>query len=114
MSLADQQCRPVSPDDTRLAPQQIETYLRELDDTWSLDHHQAIIRREFLFRDYHETIEFINKVADIIHPQDHHPEITISYNRCIIEFTTHSIQNLSINDFICAAKINQIINQISQ
>ena len=107
-NLADQQCSPVTTSDGLLTPQQLEQYLNELDDLWLLDNRVPVICREFRFNDYLQTIEFVNRVADIIHEQDHHPEIHISYNRCMIEFTTHSIQNLSINDFICAAKINQL------
>lgn len=106
--LADQQCKPITTADGLLSPQQLEQYLNELDDLWQLDSHAPVICREFRFNDYHRTIEFVNKVAEIIHQQDHHPEMHISYNRCMIEFTTHSIQGLSKNDFICAAKINQL------
>ena len=107
-NLADQQCKPLKATDELLTPQQLEQYLNDLNDLWLLDRHMPVIRREFCFNDYHATIEFVNKVADIIHQQDHHPEMHVSYNRCMIEFTTHSIQNLSINDFICAAKINRL------
>jgi len=107
-NLADQQCTPVKTSDGLLTAQQLEQYLNQLGDLWLLDPHSPVICREFRFKDYYQTIAFVNKVADIIHQQDHHPEIHISYNRCLIEFTTHSINNLSLNDFICAAKINQI------
>jgi len=106
--LADQQCTPIKATDSLLSPQQLEQYLNELDDLWQLDGRAPVIRREFRFNDYHQTIDFVNKVAEIIHQQDHHPEMQVSYNRCMLEFTTHSIQNLSVNDFICAAKINQL------
>ena len=57
---------------------------------------------------------FINAIAFVIHNEDHHPEITFSYNQCTIKFDTHSVNNgkggLSINDFICAAKVDAIYN----
>ena len=47
---------------------------------------------------------FVNVAAMIAHQQDHHPEITVNYNNCLIEYSTHSIDGLSKNDFICAVK----------
>lgn len=75
---------------------------------WQLTPDKPLIYRQFRFKNYYETIAFINAVAWIVHYQDHHPVIRIEYNRCNIEFTTHSINNLSLNDFICAAQINSI------
>jgi 4a-hydroxytetrahydrobiopterin dehydratase len=50
---------------------------------------------------------FVNAVAQIAHAQDHHPDMQVSYNRCTISWSTHSVQGLSINDFICAARTDQ-------
>lgn len=73
------------------------------------------IERQFAFGDYHETLAFINDIAYVIHAEDHHPELIVTYNRCTVRFDTHSVNNgkggLSINDFICAAKINAIFQQ---
>jgi 4a-hydroxytetrahydrobiopterin dehydratase len=49
---------------------------------------------------------FVNVIAQIAHQQDHHPDLAVSYNRCTVTYTTHSVGGLSIKDFICAAKIN--------
>ena len=49
---------------------------------------------------------FVNVVAQIAHQQDHHPDSLISYNQCKVTYSTHSVGGLSVNDFICAAKIN--------
>jgi 4a-hydroxytetrahydrobiopterin dehydratase len=51
---------------------------------------------------------FVNAVAHIAHAQDHHPDMLVSYNRCTLRWNTHSVQGLSINDFICAAQTDQI------
>jgi len=70
------------------------------------------LRRSFEFRDYHETIEFVNALAWMVHAQDHHPELTVRYRHCIVSWTTHSAGNaVSENDFICAAKANAIYDQ---
>jgi 4a-hydroxytetrahydrobiopterin dehydratase len=70
------------------------------------------LKRDFGFRDYHETIEFVNALAWMIHAQDHHPDLAVRYRHCVVTFTTHSAGNaLSENDFICAAKANLIYEQ---
>jgi 4a-hydroxytetrahydrobiopterin dehydratase len=64
--------------------------------------------KTFAFQDYHRTMAFVNAVAWIAHREDHHPAMTVSYNRCRIEFDTHSVAGLSLNDFICAARVEAL------
>jgi ribosome biogenesis GTPase len=67
--------------------------------------HGNKLERRLAFRDFHETIEFVNAVAWIVHRENHHPELRLRYRHCSICFTTHSAGNtLSMNDFICAAR----------
>jgi 4a-hydroxytetrahydrobiopterin dehydratase len=67
------------------------------------------LEREFVFRDFHETMEFVNALAFMIHREDHHPDLTVGYRRCTAAWTTHSAGNrLSENDFICAAKADAL------
>ena len=67
------------------------------------------LERRFAFRNFHETMEFINAMAWIVHREDHHPDILAGYNACRLQFTTHSAGNaLSHNDFICAARIDAL------
>ncbi len=56
------------------------------------------------FRNYHETMAFVNALAWISHREDHHPDLSVGYNKCRVEYSTHAIGGLSENDFICAAK----------
>ena len=70
------------------------------------------LQRSFELRDYHETIEFVNALAFMVHAQDHHPELKVSYRHCDVAWTTHSAGNaVSENDFICAARANAIYAQ---
>lgn len=75
----------------------------------------ARLTRTFRFHDYHQTIAFVNAIAAVIHREDHHPELVVGYNRCMIRYDTHSVNGgnggLSGNDFICAAKIDAIFQQ---
>jgi len=74
---------------------------------WRVHDHR--LEREFTFRDFHETMEFVNALAFMIHREDHHPDLTLGYRRCTAAWTTHSAGNrLTDNDFICAAKADAL------
>lgn len=77
---------------------------------WRLDDANETLEREFHFNNYYQTLAFVNAVAWIAHQQDHHPEMVVNYNRCEVRFTTHAVNGISINDFICAARIDQLSN----
>ncbi|WP_338847428.1 4a-hydroxytetrahydrobiopterin dehydratase [Massilia sp. W12] len=71
--------------------------------------------KTFAFENYYQTLAFVNAIAWVIHADDHHPELVVTYNRCVVRFDTHSVNGgkggLSINDFICAAKLELIAAQ---
>ena len=66
------------------------------------------IGKEFRFKNYYRTMAFVNAIAWIAHQTDHHPDLEVAYNCVRVVYSTHSIDGLSLNDFICAAKIEQI------
>jgi len=74
---------------------------------WKLED-TKIIKRGFRFKDFVEAMKFVNKVANIAESEGHHPDIFISYNYVRIMLMTHNIGGLSENDFIMAAKINEL------
>jgi 4a-hydroxytetrahydrobiopterin dehydratase len=80
---------------------------------WQAD--GARIVKSFDFKDYYRTLAFVNAIAAVIHAEDHHPELVVTYNRCSVKFDTHSVNagkgGLSMNDFICAAKVDAIFSQ---
>jgi 4a-hydroxytetrahydrobiopterin dehydratase len=65
--------------------------------------------KTFTFKDYLETLAFINAMGWICHTEDHHPDVSMGYNRVVVRFNTHSVGGVSINDFICAAKVNALV-----
>ena len=75
---------------------------------WSLQDATQCIERTFRFKNYYETMAFVNAVAWIAHQEDHHPDMVVGYNRCLVRYTTHAVKGLSENDFICAAKIDTL------
>lgn len=84
---------------------EIAAHLQQVDG-WSLV--DGAIEKSFNFTDYHRTMAFVNAVAWIAHREDHHPDISFGYKRCTLRFSTHSVGGLSLNDFICAAKVNSL------
>lgn len=75
---------------------------------WKLDTSAKKVSRTWLFKDFITAMNFIKKIAVIAEREGHHPDMFISYNKVTIDLWTHSIKGLSENDFIVAAKINQI------
>ena len=78
---------------------------------WALSGTAGEISRTFRFKNYYETMAFVNALAWVAHREDHHPDIEVGYNRCHVRFSTHSVKGLSQNDFICAAKLNALIDK---
>jgi 4a-hydroxytetrahydrobiopterin dehydratase len=80
---------------------------------WSQDGPRIV--KTYQFKNYYETLAFINAIAYVIHAEDHHPELIVTYNRCVIRFDTHTVNDgkggISENDFICAAKVDAIFEQ---
>lgn len=66
------------------------------------------IEKLFKFKDFKEAMLFVNKVAEIAEEQDHHPDIFIQWNIVILTLWTHAIKGLFENDFILAAKIDEL------
>ncbi len=74
------------------------------------------IVKTFRFVNYYETMAFVNVVAAIAHKTDHHPDLSVHYNRCEVAFNTHDVDHgkggISVNDFICAARIETALKLI--
>jgi 4a-hydroxytetrahydrobiopterin dehydratase len=78
---------------------------------WTLDKEVKYIERKFSFKGFYATMSLVNAIAYIAQQEGHHPDMTIGYNYCHIKFSTHAISGLSENDFIVAAKINELVGQ---
>ena len=108
-SLADQKCAPCEGGTQPMSGQTVTDRMQQLSDHWQSAGDDKIVGT-FKFKNYYETQAFVNAVAYIAHREDHHPDITFGYNSCRIELTTHAIGGLSDNDFISAAKIDQLVD----
>ena len=84
----------------------IEAHLGSLTD-WKLIGHE--IKKTFQFKNYHETMAFVNASAWISHREDHHPDMSVHYNKCVVAYSTHDAGGITLNDFICAAKLDALL-----
>jgi 4a-hydroxytetrahydrobiopterin dehydratase len=104
--LAQRQCTPIKKGTAGLSGRAAAALLKGLPG-WT--RRRGGIEREFTFENYYQTMAFVNAVAWIAHGQDHHPDMSVGYNRCTVRYSTHSVGGLSENDFICAAKVNELV-----
>jgi 4a-hydroxytetrahydrobiopterin dehydratase len=105
--LASRRCKPLKGPEHQLSQDSVDAWLADLPG-WSAVEAGAAIAKTFRFPDYYRTMAFVNALAYIAHAQDHHPDLGVHYNRVQVRFSTHDVGGLSENDFICAAKVEQL------
>jgi len=103
--LSHGKCKPCEGGVPPLSDEEAAKLLVQLDGWQRRD---RLISKVFRFKNYYETMAFVNATAWISHREDHHPDLAVGYNQCIVSYTTHAIGGLSENDFICAAKIDAL------
>ena len=103
--LKNQRCKPLE-GQPPMAPADIVLHLARVDGWAERD---GAIEKSWRFGNFHETMAFVNALAWIAHAEDHHPDVSFGYNRCSVRFNTHSVGGISINDFICAAKVDALL-----
>ena len=106
--LALARCTPRRGEEHRLAPDRIAALVAHVPE-WSVVEDGQAITRTFRFPDYYRTMAFVNALAYLAHEQDHHPDLGVHYDRCVVRFSTHDVGGLSDNDFICAAKADALV-----
>ena len=106
--LADRRCKPCEGGVEPLRSDQTAALLEALHADWSLSDDGLQIERIFEFPAYSRSLGFANAVAWIAIVEGHHPVLTVNYGSCSVGYTTHAINGLSDNDFICAAKIDRL------
>ena len=67
------------------------------------------IEKTYTFANYFETIAFVNALALIAHRQDHHPDLSVHYNRCVVRFNTHDVGGISDTDIDCAQRVDALL-----
>ena len=110
MDLSLRKCVPCEGGTSPFIAEQVTAYLKGLEEGWTVVENKLV--REFRFKDYGQTMDFVNKVAGIADAENHHPLMHVYYAKAVVELWTHAIGGLSENDFILAAKIDRIKMQV--
>lgn len=107
--LASKHCKSCEGGVEPLTAQEVLRYLDVLELGWKKGAKNNV-ERQFEFTNYWQATAFVNAVAWIAHTEDHHPDIQLGYNQVVVSWSTHAINGLSENDFICAAKVDQLLD----
>ena len=103
--LVKKHCKPCEGGTVPYNAQQTKEMLKQLK-AWVVEDGKLV--KLYPFKNYYETMAFVNALAWISHREDHHPDLQVGYNKCRVEYSTHAIGGLSENDFICAAKADAL------
>jgi len=106
--LKNKRCVPCEGGIPPLSKEEVEKNLKQLKD-WELSKDGHKISRNFHFKNFYETMAFVNAVAWIANQEDHHPDLEVSYSDCRVHYNTHAVNGLTENDFICASKVDQLL-----
>jgi len=107
LPLAKRKCVPCEGGIPPLTLAEAEALMPQLKE-WMLVDEAKLLAKSFRFKDFKKTMQFVNKVADIAEEEGHHPDMTVTYGAVTVELMTHAIGGLSENDFILAAKIDEL------
>ena len=105
--LSQAHCIPRRGSEHRLGEARIRELLPQVPG-WDLAEDGHALVRTFTFKDYYRTMSFVNALAHMANGEDHHPDLGVHYDRCVVRWSTHDVGGLSENDFICAAKASRL------
>src|ERR1700730_14187598 len=106
--LAERKCAPCEGGVEPLSPAEVKLLGKQLHPEWKIAKDAKSIKRSLKFKDFYRTMSFVNGLAYLANIEDHHPDLEVGYDHCDVTYSTHSIGGLSINDFICAAKLDRL------
>src|SRR6478672_3804910 len=106
--LDEAHCLPRRGSEHRLTEARVRELLPEVPE-WEVVEDGHALTRTFRFPDYYRTMAFVNALAFMAHREDHHPDLGVHYDRCVVRYSTHDVGGLSENDFICAARADALL-----
>ena len=110
--LTKKKCVPCEGGVPKLTKKEAQAYIAGLP-AWQLSGDGNSIRSDYNMKGFQSAVEFIEKIAQVAEAEDHHPDLHLTgYRKLAIELSTHAIGGLSENDFILAAKIDQLPRQL--
>lgn len=109
MTLSHQKCEPCEGIGTALNSEQVKQLMPQLAKAWEVTTDFKQLKRSFQFKNFYETMAFVNAIAWFANQDNHHPDLEIGYNYCHVTYMTHALQGLTQNDFISASKIDGLL-----
>ena len=106
VALRGKNCKPC---EKGTKPMEKEDILKKLGLLEGWGYSNGAILRTFKFRDHYKTMAFVNAVAWVSHREHHYPMMGVGDNTCCVRYWTRAIDGISENDFICAAKVNNLL-----
>ena len=107
-ALAEKKCAPCEGGVPPLTAAEAKGMAKQLHADWTVADDSKSLKRSLKFKDFYRTMSFVNALAHIANTEDHHRDLEVGYDYCRVTFSTHSIGGLSVNDFICAAKLDRL------
>jgi 4a-hydroxytetrahydrobiopterin dehydratase len=107
-ALTEKKCAPCEGGTAPLKPAQAKLLAKQLHKDWKIAKDSKSLQRSLKFKDFYRTMSFVNALAHIANTEDHHPDMEVGYGYCKVTYSTHAIGGLSVNDFICAAKLDRL------
>ncbi|MBN1378073.1 MAG: 4a-hydroxytetrahydrobiopterin dehydratase [Gammaproteobacteria bacterium] len=109
--LASRHCTALKKGTTPIRESVAQSLLNQLNPDWHISKNKQAIQRRFKFSHFQETVGFVNAIAWIANREDHHPDLQIGYDYCEVSYTSHIARGLTVNDFICAAKVDSLFRR---
>lgn len=109
--LSKKSCQSCEGIGSRFTQNEINEHLIKVHKNWNHDKKNRCITRHLHFKNHFEVVAFVNAVAWISHSENHHPSMVIHYANCEISYSTHALDGLTENDFICASKVDALLQQ---
>ncbi len=109
VELSEIKCEPCQGGMNAMEMAEVLDYMSSIDPAWQYQEEKQLVARSFKFKNFAKTMFFVNAVAHLADQQGHHPDVSFGYNYCRVKFTTHEAGGLTINDFICAKKVDELI-----
>lgn len=97
-----------------LTSQSIKELFKQLAEGWQVSGDNKRLTKDFTFKNYYQTMAFVNAIAWMAHIENHHPDLLVGYNHCQVNYSTHAIDGLSENDFICGAKVDALFEPYAE
>ena len=111
MTLAQQQCEACRADAPKVEDHELAELIREIPDWAAVVINDVMqLERQYRFKNFKLALAFTNKVGELAEAEGHHPEIVTEWGKVTVRWWTHKINGLHRNDFICAAKTDELLD----